>query len=236
MENHTMQPICSDGFMATMRLPCAHMMRHWRGQTLPLAMVYSQWRIDTRESLLSEVKATDDDCNLGNMGSVLTRLKDKYEQWPLADKENAQVRLSVLVAGPRSLSFEPKVQPEFVVGDWKNELGIVDAIAKCGTGKESANAKTHYARPISYIGKRMGISNDHIRPIRKSFVGFTRYSVIPEGTIRLPLTLGETLKCRIEIKRNLMRESARGSRMLHDVATKHINEGKDFSGRGGEFF
>ncbi|KAL3525047.1 hypothetical protein ACH5RR_013419 [Cinchona calisaya] len=107
MENHTMQPICSGSFMAIMGLPCAHMMCHWRGQTLPLAMVHSQWRIDTRETLLSEVEATDDDCNLG---SVLTRLKDEHEQWPLADKENAQARLSQLIASPRSLSFEPKVQ------------------------------------------------------------------------------------------------------------------------------
>ncbi|KAL3502479.1 hypothetical protein ACH5RR_036928 [Cinchona calisaya] len=40
----------------------------------------------------------------------LNRLKDKYEQWPQSDKENAQVRLSELVASPRFLSFEPKVQ------------------------------------------------------------------------------------------------------------------------------
>ncbi|KAL3534380.1 hypothetical protein ACH5RR_002841 [Cinchona calisaya] len=48
--------------------------------------------------------------DIGNFNSVLTRLKDKYEQWPLSDKENAQVRLSELIAGPRSFSFEPKVQ------------------------------------------------------------------------------------------------------------------------------
>ncbi|KAL3528205.1 hypothetical protein ACH5RR_012861 [Cinchona calisaya] len=61
MQNHTMQSICSGRFMATMGLPCVHMMYHWREQTIPPRAIHPQWQIDTRESLFIENETNVDD-------------------------------------------------------------------------------------------------------------------------------------------------------------------------------
>ncbi|KAL3528952.1 hypothetical protein ACH5RR_008274 [Cinchona calisaya] len=43
---------------------------------------------------------------------ILTDLQDRYQQWPIIEKEYALEKLSQLVNGSTSLSFEPTIQCE----------------------------------------------------------------------------------------------------------------------------
>jgi len=42
VKHGTLKPICTGNFMATMGLPCAHMMSDWKEATLSLHNIHSQ--------------------------------------------------------------------------------------------------------------------------------------------------------------------------------------------------
>ncbi|KAL3518684.1 hypothetical protein ACH5RR_021273 [Cinchona calisaya] len=47
--------------------------------------------------------------------------------------------------------------------------------------------------------ERMGVSDDHIRPVCKSLVGFSGDLIMPEQTVMFPLTLKKSQRCRTEM-------------------------------------
>ncbi|KAL3517008.1 hypothetical protein ACH5RR_023910 [Cinchona calisaya] len=107
MKDDKMQPTCNGTFMATMGLPCAHMMNAWKEKVLPLESIHSQWRIDTRAYLFPENGVSNSEYLLE---VILTDLQERYQQWPLVDKEYAQEKLSQLLNRSSSLNFEPTIQ------------------------------------------------------------------------------------------------------------------------------
>ncbi|KAL3523187.1 hypothetical protein ACH5RR_016021 [Cinchona calisaya] len=76
-------------------------------KALPLESIHFQWRIDIRASLFTKDGANNAEYSLED---ILTDLQERYQQRPLAEKEYAQEKLSQLVNGSTSLSFEPTIQ------------------------------------------------------------------------------------------------------------------------------
>lgn len=92
--------------MATMGLPCAHKIKHMKGNVLSLDLVHSHWRIDTL-SLIPEDDSNDDDTNKFVM--LLDELRSKYQVWPLHKKEFTISMITKLV-NEQDIVFEPVMQ------------------------------------------------------------------------------------------------------------------------------
>ncbi|XP_021839271.2 protein FAR1-RELATED SEQUENCE 5-like [Spinacia oleracea] len=74
----TLKPFCTGSFVATMGLPCAHMMNDWKEGTLPLHLINNQWRIDTQ--FFTEINE-DNTCDIEDeMKELLDKLYVTYQQ------------------------------------------------------------------------------------------------------------------------------------------------------------
>ncbi|GKD92724.1 hypothetical protein Tco_1372561, partial [Tanacetum coccineum] len=103
---------CTRHFTATMGLPCAHKIKHMKGNVLSLDLVHSHWRIDTI-SLIPEADSHDDD-DAKKVVTLLGELRFKYQVWPLHKKEFATSMITKLVNEQEILFelilFEPVIQ------------------------------------------------------------------------------------------------------------------------------
>ncbi|KAL6507017.1 hypothetical protein OROHE_022152 [Orobanche hederae] len=97
---------CSGHFMATMGLPCAHMIEHHKGIPLSLDLINSQWRID-RLSFNSKDSSNNDDTD--QFYTLLQDLYLKYQVWPIGKKEDVTLMISNLVNQSETF-FEPVVK------------------------------------------------------------------------------------------------------------------------------
>ncbi|KAL6567007.1 hypothetical protein OROMI_015411 [Orobanche minor] len=86
-----MTSICSEEFVTTMGLPCAHMMFLWKETSIPLGAIHLQWRIDMRSSLLVDNDVGDGDDELTGL---LSKLSDKYKKLPLIEREDTHEKVS----------------------------------------------------------------------------------------------------------------------------------------------
>nr|GEV76541.1 protein FAR1-related sequence 5 [Tanacetum cinerariifolium] len=90
----------------TMGLPCAHKIKHMKGNVLTLDLVHSHWRIDTL-SLIQEDDSHDDDAN--KFVTLLDELCSNYQVWPLHKKE---ITISIItkLVNEQDRLFEPVIQ------------------------------------------------------------------------------------------------------------------------------
>lgn len=58
IKNYTMSQTGNGTFKATMGLSCARMMSGWKWQVIPIQEIHSQWRIDIRNSLFTDMRTT----------------------------------------------------------------------------------------------------------------------------------------------------------------------------------
>ncbi|KAG5558418.1 hypothetical protein RHGRI_008375 [Rhododendron griersonianum] len=84
------QRTCIGHFMASMGLPCAHKMIGWKGKVIPLDEIHTQWRIDRRYLVVPD---------------------DKYQEWPLSQKECVLRKISQLINPFVPLVLEPNILP-----------------------------------------------------------------------------------------------------------------------------
>ncbi|PIA55362.1 hypothetical protein AQUCO_00800248v1 [Aquilegia coerulea] len=84
---------CKRQFVATMGLPCAHMMRCMKDKVLWLSDIHPQWRIDKR-SFEDDDIVIDPGNTIDSLTGLLQELEKNYHQWPIAQKIIAQERLS----------------------------------------------------------------------------------------------------------------------------------------------
>ncbi|KAH7848816.1 hypothetical protein Vadar_008467 [Vaccinium darrowii] len=103
----TMRSTCTGHFMASMGLPCAHKMISWKGKVIPLEEIHTQWRIDGRVLVVPEVGET----NGGEFKRLVHELEDKYQEWPLSQKECVQGKISQLINPSIPLVLEPNILP-----------------------------------------------------------------------------------------------------------------------------
>ncbi|KAL4567782.1 hypothetical protein LXL04_023376 [Taraxacum kok-saghyz] len=113
-EIHTQYKVAKDGivfpctghYMATMGLPCAHYIKHWKGSTYSLNCIHPQWRIDT--ILLNSTNDLHDE-GTDRFDDLLNELRLKYQMWPLNKKEDALSLITKLV-NEYDTVFEPVIQ------------------------------------------------------------------------------------------------------------------------------
>jgi hypothetical protein len=73
--------------MKTMDLPCAHKIRNMKhDEVLHIDDIHPQWRLDIRSFVESDVFEGNED---NQIRGLLEELQNKYQEWPIVQKEIA---------------------------------------------------------------------------------------------------------------------------------------------------
>ena len=73
-------------FMKTMGLPCAHKIRNMKHEMLHIDDIHLQWRLDIRSFVKSDTFEGNED---NKIRGLLEELQNKYQEWPIVQKEIA---------------------------------------------------------------------------------------------------------------------------------------------------
>ncbi|XP_021840674.2 protein FAR1-RELATED SEQUENCE 5-like [Spinacia oleracea] len=119
----TLKAQCTGNFVATMGLPCAHMMCDWKEGTLPLHLINSQWRIDTKfiTSINEDNTCADDE---DEMKELLDKLYIAYHQWPTFQKVEVKKKIYQLLNMEDPLVTEPILQTRKRKRNTKSKKGM----------------------------------------------------------------------------------------------------------------
>ncbi|PWA86891.1 protein FAR1-RELATED SEQUENCE 5 [Artemisia annua] len=160
---------CTGHFMATMGLPCAHKIKHMKGNVLSLDLVHSHWRIDTL-SLIPEDDSHDDDAN--KFVTLLDELRSKYQVWPLHKKEFTISMITKLV-NKHDIVFEPVIQrPRGRPPKAKKKRGITSKTRDPSRFEYVESSNTHNPSSSNHEDNLIDLKNLETRSIPQVyFVG-----------------------------------------------------------------